>query len=121
MDKKGKVRGKFKTRVDISYPNLSIENCKSKDISVNGVFIISKERPLIDTLCDVTIILESGVIEPIKMKLDGKVVRYDEDGFAVTFLKMDSTTFFHLKNIVKYNTENIEEFLEQCRKNVGFK
>ena len=121
MDKKGKVRGKFKTRVDISYPNLSIENCKSKDISVNGVFIISKERPLIDTLCDVTIILESGVIEPIRMKLDGKIVRYDEDGFAVTFLKMDSTTFFHLKNIVKYNTENIEEFLEQCRKNVGFK
>jgi len=119
--KRGRVRSKFKTKINIKSQKFEIKDCVTSDVSLNGLYVISKEKPLINSLCTINLILDNGIQKPISIELEGKVARMGTDGFALTFTEMDSDAFTHLKNIIQYNTDTPADFFQECKKKVGFK
>lgn len=98
-----KARVDFATRIIVHVEGREIDvSGSSKDISLTGVFVHTKEVLAVDTPCSVEIIL-SGTIEPLHLKMNGRTVRKTDQGVAVTFEAMDIDSYTHLKNIVRYN------------------
>ncbi len=105
-NKRKKIRVDFNTTIILRTEKSEIHiNGSSKDISVNGIFIDTKEAITVGSKCDLEIIL-SGTIEPIHLNVSGEVVRKQDYGIAVIFNSMDLDSYTHLKNIVKYNSSN---------------
>jgi hypothetical protein len=66
--------------------------------------------------CRMTIHLHGGSSE-LSFRLAGEVVRVDGDGAAVRFTGIDIDSFYHLRNIVYYNSGDpdrlADEFISQ--------
>ena len=77
----------------------------SKDLSLKGVFIITEEKAPLGCPCSVKIFL-SGAKDDIKLDIKGVVARVESNGVGIIFDSIDVDSFTHLKNIVKYNSEN---------------
>ncbi|MCF8067804.1 MAG: PilZ domain-containing protein [Desulfobacterales bacterium] len=107
-NRRQKVRVCFDTDVVIKTED-SEYNVKgsSKDLSINGILILMDEDLVEGTKCDIEVLL-SGVTKRIALEMKGSVVRSDESGIAITFHSMDLDSYSHLKNIVRYNTEDCD-------------
>ena len=55
------------------------------------------------------------------LRLKAKIVRHTEEGMAIQFEEMEVETYQHLKNIILYNSDNPDDFLQQCNERPGFK
>jgi len=92
--------------VDDSQENKKVDiKGDSKDLSLKGVFIITKEKVPTGSPCSVSIFL-SGTKEDIKLQIQGVVARIENTGLGIAFDSMDVDSFAHLKSIVKYNSGN---------------
>lgn len=76
-----------------------------RDLSVRGVYIHTDAVIPDDAECELTITL-SGATEPIVLSMEGRVVRNDKEGVAVSFSSIDLDSYTHLKNIVRYNCDD---------------
>lgn len=76
-----------------------------KDLSVRGVYINTPAAIPDNAECDVTITL-SGATEPIVLNMEGRVVRKDDSGVAISFSSIDLDSYTHLRNIVRYNCDD---------------
>lgn len=119
-NQRGRIRASFDTEIVIKKDDKIIVSNHTRDISLNGIFVVTKDRLEVDTICDLTIALNSHVTS-LNLRLKAKIVRHSDDGMAVHFEEMELETYQHLKNIVLYNSENPEDFLQQCDERPGFK
>ena len=110
-DRRENVRVAFQTTGALRFPDGEYTNCQTNDLSLKGVFFpgITDRNP--GEKCDVTILL-SGTSSELKITLVGKVVRKTEEGIGIHFEEIDIDSFFHLKNIVYYNTEHPDRITE---------
>jgi hypothetical protein len=83
-----------------------------KDLSMNGMFMLTAERLQLGDPVDISIIL-TGTSPQIDVNFSGIVSRVDENGIGFTFKKMDLDSYTHLKNIVAYNIDDVEKVLEE--------
>lgn len=74
----------------------------TRDISIQGLYLRTDQKPPLDALCDVEIRL-SGSSSDLSIRVKGRVVRHDEAGVAVLFEGVDFDSYFHLKNLLLYN------------------
>ncbi len=77
----------------------------SKDLSLKGVFVHTKEDIPIGTKCLVEIIL-TGLTDRQPLEMQGKIIRKEPEGLAISFGSIDLDSYNHLKNIVTYNAFN---------------
>jgi len=105
-ERRKRVRVEFRADIILETGDLSIRaEGSSTDLSLGGIFVKTDERFSVDTPCRVQVVL-SGTLEPVVLKMEGRVVRCHTTGVAVTFDAMDLDSYSHLKNIVRYNTDN---------------
>ena len=83
-----------------------------KDLSMNGMFMLTAERLQLGDPVDISIIL-TGTSPQIDVNFSGIVSRIDENGIGFTFKKMELDSYTHLKNIVAYNIDDVEKVLEE--------
>ena len=76
-----------------------------KDLSLKGVFILTEKKAPIGSPCAVKIFL-SGAKDDIELSIKGSIARTESDGVGIAFDSIDIDSFTHLKNIVKYNSDN---------------
>ena len=76
-----------------------------KDLSLKGVFIITDKKAPIGSPCSIKIFL-SEAKEDVELSIKGKIARTESDGLGIIFDSIDIDSFTHLKNIVKYNSDN---------------
>ena len=119
-EKRGRIRSKYDTTVAIIYNDQTISSKHTKDISLNGLFVITDHKIPQGQECKIVITLNSQVAD-LTLRLNAQVIRTTEEGVALNFKEMDIETYQHLKNIVLYNSEDPEAFLEQCQERPGFK
>ncbi|RPJ82672.1 MAG: PilZ domain-containing protein [Deltaproteobacteria bacterium] len=109
IDRRKKLRVDFKTTIflktDLS--EIHIEG-NSKDLSLKGMFIHTREETAIGTKCRIEVNL-TGMTEPLSLHMQGKIVRKDLNGIAVEFDSMDLDSYTHLKNLVRYNTADPDD------------
>ncbi len=106
QEKRKYSRVDFSTRIDVridAVGNETLLEVDSRDVSLRGVFVRTRESFPVGTPCRLIIYL-TGSMENIQLHIQGKVVRQAETGVGIMFDKMDLDTYTHLKNIVHYNS-----------------
>jgi len=108
-DRREKTRVDFKTSIVLTtdLSEIHIEG-SSKDLSLKGIFIHTQEELAMDTQCRVEVNL-SGMTEQFALHMQGKVIRKEKNGIAVSFETMDLDSYTHLKNLVRYNSPDPDD------------
>lgn len=108
-ERRGKIRVDFETQIIIETGSGKYHEIgSSRDLSLSGIYVNTKEKITLDTQCKVKVVL-LGTIEPVTLQMNGRVVRSESPGTAIVFDSMDIDTYTHLKNIIKYNTNRPDD------------
>ncbi len=75
----------------------------TKDISLKGLYLITDRRLPLGTICLLKLKL-TGATSELVLDIKAKVVRTDDNGLAFLFEEIDLDSFYHLKNILYYNS-----------------
>ena len=97
----------FTTGIDIVFDSgdqRSVLKARSKDLSQKGLFVGTEDTYPLDTPCTVNVHLSGGV-DDISLEIQGRVVRQADTGIGIVFESMDVDVYAHLRNIVRYNSE----------------
>ena len=102
-DKRTHERVQFAARVNVFCKGKQIvSDADTRNISLKGVYVEADHSPGIGTLCGLELQL-TGASSKLILNLDGRVVREDGAGFGLVFDTIDLDSYFHLKNILRYN------------------
>ncbi len=74
---------------------------------MKGLYCVSDEVLPEGTRCHVEMVL-SGTSSELRLRFTGMVVRTGQDGMGIEFEQMDPDSFFHLRNVLYYNTGDPE-------------
>lgn len=106
-------RVKINIEADLSDGRLSVFACQTRDLSLQGVFVLTEVQFPPAAVCDVVLILR-GMIDPIIVRLLGRVVRCQEEGVGIQFDEVQGLDCWrHLSNLMLYNAEDPEKILEE--------
>ena len=101
-ERREKLRESFKTKVIIVADNKVFPETVSKDVSLKGIYVGT--RGLQKGMECITIITLTDSSPELKVEIQGKVVRVDDNGAGIVFSQpMDLDSFIYLQNIVAYN------------------
>ena len=78
-----------------------------KNISAKGMYFECNPQPALDSICQIVIRLGDARYYP-SVKLQGKVVRIDDQGVGLTMTGIDFKDYEHLKNVIIYSAEDPE-------------
>lgn len=106
------TRVPFQVVISLDFPDKSHVDCKTADLSLKGVFVPDITGHTIGENCLITLSL-AGSTSHLKLRMKGTVIRVKQDGLALHFYEMDLDSFFHLKNILYYNSEDPDKLAEE--------
>ncbi len=104
-ERRRSTRVAFTTTATIRFQDTSYTGCATENLSTKGVFINGVPPRQPGERCDVELRL-SGASSDLVLRMQGRVVRAQPGGLAVQFEEIDLDSFYHLKNIVYYNTDD---------------
>jgi hypothetical protein len=102
-NKRQNVRVDFHSFVDLFFPDRHLEQCTTRDLSLNGIFVIGIKGRSQGEQCKVILHLVGGSSD-VRLVMKGEVTRVDSQGLALHFTEVDLDSFIHLRNIVYYNS-----------------
>lgn len=111
-NKRRNSRVPFQVIISLDFPDKSHAECETADLSLKGVSVLGVTGHKVGENCLVTLRLV-GSTSHLSLKIKGTVVRMEEDRLALHFYEMDLDSFFHLKNILYYNSENPDVLEEE--------
>lgn len=91
-----------------------------RDLSMSGMFMVTRERLAAGTPVDISVIL-TGAVPEIQVTFSGAVMRLDDDGIGFSFTKIDLDSYTHLKNIIAYNIDDAEKVVEEIHHSIDEK
>jgi hypothetical protein len=99
--------------------NTMLSAAQTHSLSMKGMSIQCTERLPIGTECEISIILVEGEVE---IQVLGTVVVHLADGMAFVFSKiLGLESFEHLRNLVYYNAENVEQVETEFTTHTGIR
>ena len=104
-EQRKRTRVDFVTTVTLIAGDRELKKMASTNLSLKGLYVKTKERLPPDTPVDVRLEL-SGASSRVLLKMRGKVARIDKGGMGVDFTEVDLDSFYHLRNIVLYNSDD---------------
>ena len=101
------TRVTISARTEIRAGESIISGAPTHSLSMKGMSIVTTERLPVGTECEIRIVLVEGEVE---VQVLGSVVVHLSDGMAFLFTKvLGLESFEHLRNLVYYNTSNVEQ------------
>jgi len=110
-ERRKNVRVAFQTTVSLHFADGEYSHCQTRDLNLKGIFIPGIVDRESGDKCHVAILL-SGASSELKINMTGEVVRNTEEGIGIYFDEIDIDSFFHLKNIVYYNSDDPDQITE---------
>ena len=99
------TRVAFSTTATLHFEDAAYAECATENLSTKGVFIAGVTGRTIGDTCSIELHL-SGASSDLVLRMQGRVVRTPPNGIAIQFEEVDLDSFYHLKNIVYYNSED---------------
>jgi hypothetical protein len=96
------IRVVFETTADLKFSDRIHAGCRTRDLSLTGIFIIGVEGCRQGEMCEVTLHLSGGSSD-VRLAMRGEIVRTEPQGLALHFFEIDLDSFVHLKKILYYN------------------
>jgi hypothetical protein len=92
----------------------------ARNVAMSGVYLDAAWPGEVGDPCGVTIFLEGrGEILPLTAR--GRVVRAEPEGTAVDFAELSLNAYEHLKNLVRLNSDDIEQVEAELRSHIGIR
>lgn len=104
--KRTRVPAHFKASVWIGAKEIKTE---TQNISLTGIHCAPDRRIHEGEDCRVVIALNRDV----KITLEGRILRASPEETVISFLSMDTESFFHLKKILQFNADNADMIEEE--------
>ncbi len=118
-ERRARTRVQFNRQIRILVEGRRLAVVSLRDISLNGVFVITEDKAEVGEQCQLIIDLAAEGQEP-RLIIDGVVTRVKENGLGIQFTEMDPDSFFHLRNIVLYNAPDPDQVEAEIER-PGFK
>jgi hypothetical protein len=106
-EKRKFTRVRFDTVVQVSTPTKSITTSRVCDIGLGGLFVFTEEKLPIGDECVVNIEL-IGPASLLRVRVEGEIVRVQDQGAAVQFTRIDTDSLIHLKHLLSVHSEDPE-------------
>lgn len=104
--KRTRVPAHFKASVWLGAKEIRTE---TQNISLTGILCTPDPRILQGENCRVVITLNRDV----KITLEGRILRAGPEEAVISFLSMETESFFHLKKVLQFNAENADMIEEE--------
>jgi hypothetical protein len=104
--KRTRVPAHFKVSVWLGVKEIKAE---TQNISLTGILCNPDARFHQGENCRVVLTLNKD----IKISLEGRILRASPEETVISFLSMDTESFFHLKKILQFNAENADRIEEE--------
>jgi hypothetical protein len=116
-ERRASTRVSFSATVDLIFSDRTYEKSETQDLSTTGVLAIGADGKENEE-CEVILYL-TGLTSDLCLRMKGKIVRVQPDGVAVNFFEIDIDSYYHLKNIVYYNSDNPDELVGELEDNLA--
>lgn len=98
---------------EVSDGNVSLMARETRDLSLQGLFLVTEVTMPVGTECRITLWLR-GLLVPIELQFTGKVARVAPDGLGIQFHAIENLeSYHHLRNLVLYNSHDPDSALEE--------
>ena len=77
-----------------------------ENLSLSGLFLKTPEKLRVNRVVKIELLF-TGTSSQLSILLNGKILRHENIGMAIQYRDIDLDAFFHLKNLIKYNTDEI--------------
>ena len=106
------TRVPFETEIKVTSGDAVIASSLVRNISLGGIFIETREPLPVGAHCAVNLDL-IGPASSLKIRVEGEVVRLEENGVALNFTKIESDSLIHLRHLIKIYAEEPETIDEE--------
>jgi hypothetical protein len=86
-----------------------------ENMSLDGIFLKTPEKLNLNRLVKIELLI-TGTSSQLSILLDGKIMRHENVGMAIQFKNIDLDAFFHLKNLISYNTNQMDNLEDEFKK-----
>jgi hypothetical protein len=107
MEKRSFTRISFQTKAIVRHKETTIIGIV-ENLSLAGIFLKTPEKLTINRVVKIELLF-TGTSSQISILLDGKIRRHENLGMAIQFRNIDVDAFFHLRNLILYNTDEMEK------------
>jgi hypothetical protein len=119
-DRREFLRVPFRIEVTLRGDHTTVVSADVRDVSLKGLYAVGAGRLPPGSRCEVLLVL-GGPDSEVRLSLRGRVARADGAGMGVEFLDMGLDTFYHLRNLVLYNSTDAARVEEEFRAHVGLR
>lgn len=106
-EKRKFTRAPFETEIRVVTDDRIVVSNRLRDVSLGGAFVLVDKSLPDGTPC----ILSVDLVGPrslLRIEVEGEVVRSDEDGVAVRFVRIDVDSLVHLRHLIKVHSGDPE-------------
>ena len=108
----------FKINTEITVNDVVYSVEEISNLSIGGCLLPIKANLAEGTVCHLKILL-NGTSSQLHIKIDGEIKRCTPGAVAVKFTRIDPDSFFHLQNIIRYNSPDPDVIEREIVKHPG--
>ena len=114
MEKRNFDRITFQTKAIVRSKDDTVIGI-AENMSLDGIFLKTPEKLNLNRLVKIELLI-TGTSSQLSILLDGKIMRHENVGMAIQFKNIDLDAFFHLKNLISYNTNQMDNLEDEFKK-----
>ena len=116
QERRKNTRVQFQTTADVRFSDTSYSQCETENLSIKGVSVLGITGHQIGEECSLSLAL-SGSTSELKLTMQAIIVRLQKDSIGLKFTEVDLDSFYHLKNIIYYNSEDPDKVENELLEN----
>ena len=114
MEKRNFDRIPFQTKAIVRSKDATVIGIV-ENLSLDGIFLKTPEKLNLNRIVKIEVLI-TGTSSQLSILLDGKIMRHENVGMAIQFKNVDMDAFFHLKNLISHNLNQVGKLNEDFQK-----
>ena len=114
MEKRNFDRIPFQTKAIVRSKDATVIGIV-ENLSLDGIFLKTPEKLNINRIVKIEVLI-TGTSSQLSILLDGKIMRHENVGMAIQFKNVDMDAFFHLKNLISHNLNQVGKLNDDFQK-----
>ena len=119
MEKRNFDRIPFQTKAIVRSRDATVIGIV-ENLGMDGIFLKTPEKLNLNRIVKIELLF-TGTSSQLSILLDGKIMRHENIGMAIQFKNVDLDAFFHLKNLIAYNTNQVGNLQDEFQRFVKTK
>ncbi len=119
MEKRNFDRIPFQTKAIVRSKDTTVIGIV-ENLSLDGIFLKTPEKLNLNRIVKIELLF-TGTSSQLSILLDGKIMRHETIGMAIQFKNVDMDAFFHLKNLISYNINQVGKLEDEFQRFVKTK